>query len=349
MIYGILPTKFFETFVALAVQKGLSPSVAAEEAGLNRSAVTAWKKGRIPGEATLSKLTAYFGVTKQYLLEGPPGESESGNKIESFGEMQEDSPVADEVSSADTLEEENRLESRSFVKFALNLLTIYCPDKTVESLANQLKISPNVFKALEDDRFDIVLVDSEWKNRFYSLLEDKNVLLISRNLRRALDLLEIQRKKSIMNKIPQIIWDYMYQKGLDFEFVKEEIGNWRSRYSYTGIMKLKDSGKHWMFYFAESTINVYGSYLSFVRDNFKWINDIPDIERFVIMFTYTENSVSDGGLAEFKRRLCKAYPNEIRTLLSKTQLFLYQISGITLEFIEEEQVKLSALPNLQVD
>ena len=104
-----------------------------------------------------------------------------------------------------------------------------------------------------------------------------------------------------------------------------------------------------MFYFAESTINVYGSYLSFVRDNFKWINDIPDIERFVIMFTYTENSVSDGGLAEFKRRLCKAYPNEIRTLLSKTQLFLYQISGITLEFIEEEQVKLSALPNLQVD
>lgn len=344
MLTGIPQTKFFETFLELSRQKGLSASVAVEKAGLHRSAITNWRKGRLPGEKALSRLTAYFGVTREYLLNGPSDESETGSKVGPYEKMQDASETTN-VSSVDTLEGGSRLESRSFVKFALGLLKIYCPDETDESLVSQLKMSPNVFKALEDDCFDKVFVDAEWKNHFYSLLESKNILLISRNLRRASDLLEYQRKKSILNKMPQIVWDYMYQKGLDFEFVKEEIGDWYNC-KYVGIIKLKDTGKHWVFRFAESISNVCGSYQYFVRDYSKWINDIPDIERFVIMFTYTKNLVSDGRLAEFEEGLCKAYPNEIRALLSSTQLFLHQISSITQEFMEEKQVDLSSLTDL---
>ena len=79
MITGIPPTKFFETFLELSRQKGLSASIAVEEAGLHRSAVTNWRRGKLPGEKALSKLTAYFGVTRQYLLEGAPTEAGSND------------------------------------------------------------------------------------------------------------------------------------------------------------------------------------------------------------------------------------------------------------------------------
>lgn len=340
-----LPTTFFDTFMALSRKKGLSPSKAVEEIKMNRSVVTSWRKGRIPSTTTLDKLADYFGVTRQYLLEGPPDKPETESEVEPYEKKQEDASETTDVSSANTLEGGSRLESRSFVKFALGLLKIYCPDETDESLASQLKMSPNVFKALEDDGFDKVPVDADWSDRFYSLLDDKNVLQILKNLKHVLHILENQRRKSISNQIPQVIWDYMYQKGLDFEFVKEENAYWYSR-KYNSVIKLKDSGKHWVFCFTEITSNAPVSYRHFVQDNLKWRDDIPDVERFVIMFMYTKNLVSDGELAEFEEGLCKAYPNEIKALLSSTQLFLHQISSITQEFMEEKQVDLSSLTDL---
>lgn len=347
MIRDLPTTIFFETFTALSRKKGLSPSMAAEDAGLNRSVITSWRKGRIPSTKTLDRLANYFGVTRQYLLDGLSVESETGSKVEPYEKMQDASEPTN-VSSTDALEGGSRLESRSFVKFALGLLKIYCPDETDESLASQLKMSPNVFKALEDDGFDKVPVDADWRSRFYSLLEDKNVLQIWENLGHARNILKNQREKSISNKIPQVIWDYMYQKGLDFEFVKEENAYWYS-HKYNSVIKLKDSGKHWVFCFTEITSNTPVSYRHFVQDNLKWNADIPDVERFVIMFMYTKNLVSDGELAEFEEGLCKAYPNEIRALLSNTQLFLHQISGITQEFMEEKQVDLSSFTDLCTD
>ena len=204
MITGIPPTKFFETFLELSRQKGLSASIAVEEAGLHRSAVTNWRRGKLPGEKALSKLTAYFGVTRQYLLEGPPNESVTESKVESYDE-QGVSSVEGEVSSTDTLEKGSRLESRSFVQFALDLLTIYCPDEEVDSFKD--KMPDGVLKALKEEHFDMLPVDEEWESRFYSLLEDKNILQILQNLRKTEEILALQREKSISNKIPQIIWE----------------------------------------------------------------------------------------------------------------------------------------------
>ena len=78
---------------------------------------------------------------RQYLLEGPPDELVTESKVEFYDE-QEVSSVEGKVSSADALEEGSRLESRTFVTFAINLLKIYCPDENADSL----KKAENVFR-----------------------------------------------------------------------------------------------------------------------------------------------------------------------------------------------------------
>ena len=39
-----------------------------EEIGLSNAAATSWKKGAIPKASTLEKISAYFGVSTDYLL-----------------------------------------------------------------------------------------------------------------------------------------------------------------------------------------------------------------------------------------------------------------------------------------
>ena len=347
MIYGIQPTKFFETFVALAVQKGLSPSVAAEEAGLNRSAVTAWKKGRIPGEATLSKLTAYFGVTKQYLLEGPPDELVTESKVEFYDE-QGVSSVEGKVSSADALEEGSRLENRTFLTLAVNLLKIYCPNEDADSLKKKLKMSSAVIQALEDERLDKVLVNTEWNARFYSLLEDKNIAQILDDLKHAQHVLEHQWRMAISNKIPQIIWDYMYQKRLDFEFVKPEPLN-TFNHKPLKLVKLRDSGKHWVFFFAEFRSVALRLHQTFMKSNFKWINDIPDVERLIIMLIDVPNSVSNDEFAKFQKNVYMAYLSKVEAMLPNIQFFSLHINSMTGETMEEEQIGLNLLTDTNSD
>lgn len=70
MLHGYPESAFWRTFKILARQKGLSPSIAAEEAGIHRSSITNWRKGALPHTKTLDRLTAYFGVTEEYLLTG---------------------------------------------------------------------------------------------------------------------------------------------------------------------------------------------------------------------------------------------------------------------------------------
>lgn len=59
---------FFDVFSKLCEEKGVSRYKACTDVGLNRAAVAKWKNGAIPTGATLSKLSAYFGVTTDYLL-----------------------------------------------------------------------------------------------------------------------------------------------------------------------------------------------------------------------------------------------------------------------------------------
>lgn len=61
---------FYDTFVFLCKQKGLSPSKAAIEAHISKSLVTKWKTNgtEVPSPEVLKKLSAFFNVTPDYLL-----------------------------------------------------------------------------------------------------------------------------------------------------------------------------------------------------------------------------------------------------------------------------------------
>lgn len=61
---------FFDNFLALCEKKGVSPSHAATDMGMNRSIVTFWKNGTTPKMDTLSKIAEYFGVSVGTLVDG---------------------------------------------------------------------------------------------------------------------------------------------------------------------------------------------------------------------------------------------------------------------------------------
>ena len=67
---------FYENFTRLCRKAGKAPSVVAQEIGLNNSSVTYWKRGSIPKSETLRKLSEYFGVSVDDLLEDRTAENE---------------------------------------------------------------------------------------------------------------------------------------------------------------------------------------------------------------------------------------------------------------------------------
>ena len=59
---------FYDTFLNLCNQKGISPSAALLEMGFQKSVGTRWKNGMIPRDANLRKVADYFSVSVDYLL-----------------------------------------------------------------------------------------------------------------------------------------------------------------------------------------------------------------------------------------------------------------------------------------
>lgn len=62
---------FYDKFVALCKQKGISVSRAAIDSGISKSLVTKWKTNKIdvPSSEVLYKLASYFGMSVSELLE----------------------------------------------------------------------------------------------------------------------------------------------------------------------------------------------------------------------------------------------------------------------------------------
>lgn len=58
---------FYDNFLYLCNQKGISPSAAAVEMGFQKSVVTRWKKST-PTEANRRKIAQYFGVSLDELM-----------------------------------------------------------------------------------------------------------------------------------------------------------------------------------------------------------------------------------------------------------------------------------------
>ena len=78
---------FYDRFVELCSQKGVTPSRAAVEAGLSKSTVTKWKQSSdaIPSGTVLKKLAAYFGKSVAEIMdlqqEGESDDSKNSRKI----------------------------------------------------------------------------------------------------------------------------------------------------------------------------------------------------------------------------------------------------------------------------
>ena len=60
---------FYDVFFELCEKKGVKPSRAAEECGINKSSVSNWKNnGYMPRGDTLNQIASYFNVSVDYLL-----------------------------------------------------------------------------------------------------------------------------------------------------------------------------------------------------------------------------------------------------------------------------------------
>lgn len=58
---------FYDLFLDLCRQRGLSPAAAAREMGLSNATTTHWAHGSLPSSTSLSKIANYFGVSTDYL------------------------------------------------------------------------------------------------------------------------------------------------------------------------------------------------------------------------------------------------------------------------------------------
>lgn len=60
---------FYDKYVELCKQKGVTPTAAALEIGLSKATPTKWKRsGATPSGDNLKKIAAYFGITESELL-----------------------------------------------------------------------------------------------------------------------------------------------------------------------------------------------------------------------------------------------------------------------------------------
>lgn len=59
---------FWENYVSLCADKGVSPNAVAAELHLSSGSVTAWKGGAVPRETTLRKIASYFDVSVDSLI-----------------------------------------------------------------------------------------------------------------------------------------------------------------------------------------------------------------------------------------------------------------------------------------
>lgn len=58
---------FYDIFLKLCNDRGISPSAAALDMGFTKAANTKWAAGKTPRDATLAKIAEYFSVSVDYL------------------------------------------------------------------------------------------------------------------------------------------------------------------------------------------------------------------------------------------------------------------------------------------
>lgn len=83
---------FYDTFIKLCNNKGISPSRAAQEMGCSKTMVSNWKtRGTHPTAANLTKIAEYFGVPVSYF----DGEPSYTFDLQLFGETPQEKKLVE--------------------------------------------------------------------------------------------------------------------------------------------------------------------------------------------------------------------------------------------------------------
>ena len=143
---------FYDTFVFLCKQKGLSPSKAALEAGISKSLVTKWKTigTEVPSPEVLKKLSSYFRVTPDYLL-GYDAQSQIDTLSQNISKLKEEIRTA----SAERKEE---LEATLFVLEESHEDLLLAQSLCANSEKEHKKISPDELSLTEGEKALIKLL-----------------------------------------------------------------------------------------------------------------------------------------------------------------------------------------------
>lgn len=115
---------FYDNFIKACTMRGISPSIAAEEIGFDRSAVTGWKKGSKPKDTTVRKIADYFGISPEELTGSTGPAQHNVPAVPQPGAISEDDIKAAFFNGADpslTKEEQDAMwdDAREYMWFKL--------------------------------------------------------------------------------------------------------------------------------------------------------------------------------------------------------------------------------------
>ncbi len=340
MIRDLPTTTFFDTFTALARKKGLSPSRAVEELKMNRSVVTSWRKGRIPSTRTLDKLAEYFGVTRQYLLEGAPTESGSNNvdKAAPSVDIKSEPPTLDLELQKDT-KVRHLSAKRSFINLAIHFLKYRYPEETTESLVAKLGMIPKTAELLNDDQVDTIPITDDWADKFYSLMDNPDYPSLLSDLNNIHFKLVRERRKANAIQAVNVISNYLYEQNITkFEFEKKP---WIIPYrgQFISSVRLTEKCEQWLFLYLDcSKEYYYDEYTSFktnFKDSVRYVFPyLYEVTRYYFMFTYTTNDGRNGDFSVIEEMATEEYKN-IMARFQHVQFWILQIDGSTREITEE--------------
>lgn len=72
---------FWNNLVAICNQHSTTPTALVNELGIAGGSVTRWKNGSVPRDTTLKKIADHFGVTTDYLLNGPKADPDDTDEM----------------------------------------------------------------------------------------------------------------------------------------------------------------------------------------------------------------------------------------------------------------------------
>ena len=138
---------FYNNFVKLCNKVGKSPSRVVLEIGGTKSAITRWKNGSNPTDATAMKIAEYFGVPVQELT----GEANIGELLYETARDHDlvESPFKKEKSTVtedDGLSDRMKASQQKLIEIAKKL-----PEEEVELLLRQAELLIQMMESISGD------------------------------------------------------------------------------------------------------------------------------------------------------------------------------------------------------